>query len=1586
MLRHRKRRPQKTNDPRRASAGGAAAIGGTDYEMGLAARASVYILAQTEWEDLYPTAPPVRLSLQSGAHVDDIEVEFSDRLIVYCQSKYTISLKTGSEAPLRKALAQMLDQHERAGPKSRHLLVLAYAQATGASKALSSLTKLFMQRKPTRAEVLQRNGSKDLVKCLETVENIIRELRGKRSWMEISRFLHVSRFWNAPVGANGRISVDPGGLLRRSVLRDRSRASAVAICLRDNAALVASSRSSVDIFGLRDLVRPVAALREVPDYRDDWERLEEVSEEAECALRERGKILWNGVDLRVSRSKTLFLIGELQSCSLLITGEPGDGKSTLIADISRELRQDKTNLVILLRADECLGATLAEVSTNMKLEHCLDDVLRAAPDVEHIYLLVDALDRLREDNSRNSRIVVFRDLIKLASNMNDKWRVLASIRSFDLAYNRVWKELFPGQPIDASSLDTTTNVRHFVLQPLSEGEREELLEPLPEVAAAIRQSSSRTRALLATPYHLKLLAEISPAIGDLSTIDRQRLLFDAYWKAQINERPQPFDRTNAMLSMARCRYKLRVSPVPLELLNKEHVDGEIVVSLCMDGLLRPVCDCIAFSHDLIMDYCLARIFDSQGLDSIEDVRPSPSIFMAIAHRSALRLWLDGLWYNKRDDFWKAFFVGIRPSVSGVGRIAFAHAAVHFALLDGDLDPLSNIVDLSSEGVAALRFTCGLACADPAALTIQPWLSLCRKLVLCKSQEVLKEAAQLLSILVKKRSELRMELSVIAGDVARKLLIAILECGRDADALCWAVDSVIETANSDIASSSSTLERLLESRDIPGVDEALLMIGMNIPQLLDASVFVARFYERLLVEIAKSKTDHQARLDAWLAEAYARSDERIGSPPRYIQSKNERVSHWLGRHVHLFLKRQPVLGAQVIGRSLRSFVTFSRRSVMRVQMRGREFDIVPHHSRFVRSNDLESRLIDALRNALAMFAGHNQDIAEQIIEALIDVAAPAEVWAAIIEQSAASLPIFVMIADLSRTPANLRIFSRELAHAIRRLRPDLGIDDLRSLQDAILALTDNEADATVRQRLQRAIDAPLRSTDSPSFEGDDEDDDAVTAARLQNEGNDSNPENARIRDCLQSLEPHIMWLESRVAEYRPMISAPRAEEAIVAVRSLLAVCDDSTADARQIDDAWGRAALLASLLAQQGFDSIADVLLVASQRSEIARREWGNSDLLNRGRGEARTESVPGLLALAVGGHPQAIHALQQLVTDTEPAIRFRIASDLKLIAEMPDDLRWPIAKRLLKDSHPEVVSVAVQGIRPFYKHRRHDTLELVTDALERDWTKAPPMLREIALRQVGYYVLFSDEESALSSLRRILIRLPEYVKPLSALIYHYHLTIVQQPEDAKNSESARSAAQVRSRAWRLLKDVATAALNIIRRDGILEASNAMPRADRPAISELVQDVAHEIYLASGASKLDEHEQPEQPSLNIDGLATFWHESKDLLRLLGTSGILSAANYVLETLEYLLSRPVNILPKLLLELIFEVAHSAVQHGYSRDWNGMEVIDRILRRCVAERGSFMAEEETLKRVNEIIDEFLQAGWYKAYLLARDLDLSR
>ena len=105
---------------------------------------------------------------------------------------------------------------------------------------------------------------------------------------------------------------------------------------------------------------------------------------------------------------------------------------------------------------------------------------------------------------------MFRSLIKdVMALPGGRWRVIASIRSFDLKLGEQFRDLFSGAPPDDGFKDSAfPAVRHINVPVWSEAEFAQLLSQAPTLATAIAQGGKKLRDLAGVPFNTRLLADL----------------------------------------------------------------------------------------------------------------------------------------------------------------------------------------------------------------------------------------------------------------------------------------------------------------------------------------------------------------------------------------------------------------------------------------------------------------------------------------------------------------------------------------------------------------------------------------------------------------------------------------------------------------------------------------------------------------------------------------------------------------------------------------------------------------------------------------------------------------------------------------------------------------------------------------------------------------------------------------------------------------------------------------------------------------------------------------------------------------------
>ena len=127
-------------------------------------------------------------------------------------------------------------------------------------------------------------------------------------------------------------------------------------------------------------------------------------------------------------------------------GEPGAGKSAVINALGRAL-SGQGHDVVELAVDRFSVESLEGLSRALRLVHELPDVLGAWDGSGSGFVLIDALDTSRGGPGE----AAFKRLIEAVIELNGRWSVVASIRTFDLRLGQNFRTLFKGTPPEAAS-------------------------------------------------------------------------------------------------------------------------------------------------------------------------------------------------------------------------------------------------------------------------------------------------------------------------------------------------------------------------------------------------------------------------------------------------------------------------------------------------------------------------------------------------------------------------------------------------------------------------------------------------------------------------------------------------------------------------------------------------------------------------------------------------------------------------------------------------------------------------------------------------------------------------------------------------------------------------------------------------------------------------------------------------------------------------------------------------------------------------------------------------------------------------------
>jgi hypothetical protein len=303
--------------------------------------------------------------------------------------------------------------------------------------------------------------------------------------------------------------------------------------------------------------------------------------------------------------------------SFVIVGDPGCGKSGVTYELASRLATSEDVLVLSVDnlPDGCLpGWVDFGVAGN------LVEVLREWSGAGRATLILDGLDAVRGEGTTW--------LERLCESLiGTRWRVIATIRRFDLGHNVNWQKVFRGEALrpgtDAQAPDIS-GVRHYLLGDLSDDDLAQLTASSPTIAGLLEGASTQLIGLVKNPFNLRLAVELLEAGASVAsfadTCDQLRLLHRC-WKLRVIDAPDRLRRIRAlraittdMLASRRLRADASVGPDPV-LPAMHHLLGDGVLQEPATRLLAYGAGVVVFSHHILFDFAVAALIFTAGDES-----------------------------------------------------------------------------------------------------------------------------------------------------------------------------------------------------------------------------------------------------------------------------------------------------------------------------------------------------------------------------------------------------------------------------------------------------------------------------------------------------------------------------------------------------------------------------------------------------------------------------------------------------------------------------------------------------------------------------------------------------------------------------------------------------------------------------------------------------------------------------------------------------------------------------------------------------------------------------------------------------------
>ncbi len=411
-------------------------------------------------------------------------------------------------------------------------------------------------------------------------------------------------------------------------------------------------------------------------YEADIEQLRTRSRVVLESLSRTSAIQIHGKEVKIPRLSVSAIGAVACDGHVVVVGDPGAGKSVGLYDIAASLQSEGTDVVVI-DVQRTTAESLGALQVEFGLGHDLIDVLEHWSGPGYGYLIIDALDAARSAEAS----ATFNDLIARCVARLGNWKVVASVRKYDLRYNLDIQQLFQGVPPGQFTDTIFGNVRHVNIPVFSDDELEAIGRRSPELAQLLDAADPALRTLLRNPFNLRLMAELldeGTALADLTPIRTQIELLDRYWQARIIRNDRRGDAREGLLRRAvQAMTTARSLRIDRATLTADTAASEPLHDLLSSNVLMEWQDAVSaaperyiltFSHNIIFDYAVERLL-FRGDPTVLGCRLASEPDLILAIRPSIAFYFHHLWYRdqQRLVFWKTLLDLL--DTDGVPRVA-----------------------------------------------------------------------------------------------------------------------------------------------------------------------------------------------------------------------------------------------------------------------------------------------------------------------------------------------------------------------------------------------------------------------------------------------------------------------------------------------------------------------------------------------------------------------------------------------------------------------------------------------------------------------------------------------------------------------------------------------------------------------------------------------------------------------------------------------------------------------------------------------------------------------------------------------------
>jgi len=1634
-------RPTMDQELTGRNAGGMATQRGIDFQNRVAAWFVTQGLAEQGGHKDLPPATLRRVFFETSEPVADLLLETNSDGFVFIEVKHAVSLAPTQLVPIMRQFVRqwalcnasqsqsIAPWRRRLEPDRDRLLLVTAAQVPEnvreeVANCLSRFTSETNIERPIDAARTQAEQAA-FTRFTESLQVAWSETFGHdASNPELIDFLKVFRLKTLDVEAGHaeeRLAIATlSPLVLEPAAGDSAWNSLLSIC-----ASAASDRRSLTISELQQALESQGIqLATSLQLRSDVEKLRGLTRRTMRSLEHLARLRALPNDLSIKRSVTRVIEERASSSSLLIIGDPGAGKSGVLFELSQRLI-DAGHDVVFIAVDRLEGS----LQTELGLEHVFEEVLLRWTGRGSGYLIIDALDAARGHSASGAVLDLLRTMMRAAS----RWKVIASIRSFDLKYSPELQEIFRKedslQRLEHES-ERFWSLHHVSIPVFTHEEMEEIQEQIPRVEQVVQASSSEFREILRTPFNLRLLCELlvsGLSIEDLTVLHTQAALLNRYWEHRVlsplNEAISREQLLTAVLEAMRDNRRLSISKRVLPI----SVPGDILTSLLSNQVLVEQEEnvvgryILCFSHHLLFDYAASRLLIlNDPPHFISRLAEEHDLILFL--RPSLLLAFRELWASSRAVFWQLARTFEQASeIPSIARLIAPTVLAERVQSIEDLQPLAQL--LNSKVQAERRFAenwvlhaVGAMLADNHVRCPYAWAEFAARTTADATPERLLGALQAMnSLLIEHPPNLRLYGTTL-GRSACQLLNAI----RPLEELKpWlrarAIADVMKAYSYDPELSSEALRALFTS-------DALRRMGFsdgpwiarNLRPLFEIDAqFVEDFY------IAVFSYDENS------AASTPMSDGRI-MPMTSNKRQDYHMMWWqLSQIFPDFCNLEATRGARIAVAVLNSYVERDHApkpgasAITWTNELGHEQTILSDYSSIWDSGyrdsheeplQIGSTFFRILGELIATDRELALDLGRTVLRSSRYAVTIRRLFATSIQSPGALVPILTPVC-FSTTALISMDLSSTIGDFLKIEFASMPDEDRESVEKAILAipgaidLDDAELVTKIRDRVFGCLEPSALVTDKarellveieakggapenrPPFTMSGVHGGQYTARNhLQDRGVDVDaPANKRL------LEWGERFTAFKGVHNSETPSIVEALEVLPQLREFRAAIDQwevDGVDQRQM--LYADSVLVAacsSIAKNQALDCTSDLglfvreVLLRGIRSEVPEHDPSDDaqfdDHQSWGSPAQRIDATAGLYSLAVITNcmdDDLREALQRGLFDEHPAVRFQAATRLSWLHEHNPELMWSFIELSCKSEKSVGVLSGLLSYALSHLSGKYPTIvvPLIEKILKRfSLVEGKSSITEWTLRILAGLYIWQNRADAYDVFAPLLTKDGFEPQAATQLLIDIRDLYTYTPDRSDDDGSG-----IRNRAFSLSQKVANLA-----QQELLDSNYSGESERLTQCARTLDFIGNQLYFSSGAyDGTNGSTRGTDSSLTSDERQRFWHESQGTIEALTVGALPSIAHHLVQTLKSF----VEFDPARVFHRIAAVVESSRRFGYQFESMAVDLLVEIAELYLAQYPALLQDDvQCRKELMAMLETFVTAGWPSALRLIYRLE---